>query len=80
MNWQNVATIACKDLTVMLSRRTLRIGLHFRVRDAVEMHKQRHQGRRQMQLRVRDEPGEHRQQNHPAHDEQPGIVDGFFLI
>src|ERR1700761_3073249 len=27
MNWQNVATIACKDLTVMLSRRTLRIGL-----------------------------------------------------
>jgi ABC-2 type transport system permease protein len=27
MNWQNVATIARKDLTVMMTRRSLRIGL-----------------------------------------------------
>ena len=27
MNWQNVATIARKDLTIMLTRRSLRIGL-----------------------------------------------------
>ncbi len=27
MNWQNVATIARKDLTIMMTRRSLRIGL-----------------------------------------------------
>lgn len=27
MNWQNVATIARKDMTIMLSRRALRIAL-----------------------------------------------------
>src|SRR5690348_16197837 len=27
MNWQNVATIARKDLTIMMSRRSLRIGM-----------------------------------------------------
>ena len=27
MNWQNVATIARKDLTIMMARRSLRIGI-----------------------------------------------------